>query len=234
MVTLWDGFVEAFLLLFNFDYELYQTLFLSIIVSGLATIVCCVLGIPLGALLALKKFRGIEFWKNITYTLMGLPSVVAGLFVYLLVSRSGPFGYLGILYTPTAMIIAQIVIGLPITMGISIAAVASVPPEFRENARSLGATESQTMWIIIKEARIQLIAAVITTFSTCISEVGAVSVTGGNIRYRTRTLTTATVLATNMGEFGYAMALGLILLIIAFLVNVPLIKIQKKKGFLIK
>jgi tungstate transport system permease protein len=229
-----DGFFNAFQRLFSGDFELYQIVFLSLFVSGIATIICTLIGIPLGAIIGLKNRRGIDVIKNIVYTFMGLPSVVAGLFVYLVFSRSGPLGTYGLLYTPSAMIIVQVIIGLPILAGISITSVASIPPEIRENAKSLGATNAQATWKIISQARSQLIIAIVTTFSTCVSEVGGVMMVGGNIRYETRVLTTSTMLATAMGDFGFAMALGLILLIISFAINIPLVRIQRKKGIWIK
>jgi tungstate transport system permease protein len=188
------------------------------------------LGVPLGASIALKHFRGKELVKTLTYTLMGLPPVVAGLIVYLILSRSGPLGLLGLLYTPSAMIIAQFLLALPIIVGVTISAVSSVPGEVRDTALSLGATNWQSTLTILKEARIGLITAVITGFGACISEVGAVMIVGGNIRFETRVLTTAIVLETDIGDFGFAVALGIILLILAFVVNIPLVRLQRKRG----
>lgn len=227
---LWNGFLEALELLITFDQELYDIIFLSLFVSGYATIIASVLGIPLGALVAIKKFHGKQVVKNITFTLMGLPSVVAGLIVLLLLSRSGPLGVLGLLYTIPAMIIVQVVLGVPIVMAISISTVSSISKDVRETAMSLGANNIQTTWKIIQESKIGLITAIITTFTTCISEVGAVMMVGGNIQYQTRVLTTATVLNTSMGNYGYAIALGLVLLIMTFIITIIMLRFQNKHG----
>jgi tungstate transport system permease protein len=229
MFDFFGALAQAFSLLFSFDPELYQIMLLSIYVSGMATILASLSGIPLGAIVALKRFRGKTLTKSITYMLMGLPSVVVGLFVYLMISHSGPFGALNLLYTPTAIIIAQFILAFPVVMGIAISAVASVPPEISDVALSLGATDWQVTVVVIKEARIGLATAIITGFSTCISEVAAAMMVGGNIEYSTRVLTTATMLETEMGDFSLAMALGIILLILVFIVNIPLIWVQRAR-----
>nr|MDO8100545.1 ABC transporter permease [Candidatus Njordarchaeota archaeon] len=229
-----EGLLNALGLLFSFNTKIYGIMFLSLFVSGLATLIASAVAIPIGASIALKHFRGKEFIKTITYTLMGLPPVVAGLVVYLTLSRSGPLGVLGILYTPSAMIIAQILLALPIIVGVTISAVSSVPREVRDTALSLGATNWQSTLTILKEARIGLITAIITGFGACISEVGAVMLVGGNIDGYTRVLTTAIILETNIGDFGFAMALGIILLLLAFIVNVPLVRLQRRRGIIEK
>ncbi len=231
MTSVWDGFLEALSLLFSLDPEIYQILFLSLYVSGMATFLAAAIGIPLGASIAMKKFRGKELFRNVTYTMMGLPSVVAGLIIYLLLSRSGFLGGLHWLYTPMAIIAAQFILALPIVAGISISAVAGVPQEIRDSALSMGADNWQCTMITLKEAKTGLATAIITGFSTCVSEVGAAMMVGGNIRFDTRVLSTATVLATNMGQWGQAIALGLILLIVVFLVNIPLIRLQRKHNY---
>jgi tungstate transport system permease protein len=162
------------------------------------------------------------------YTGMGLPPVVAGLFVYLMLSRSGPFGALGWLYTPNAMIVAQTIIALPLVAGLTMTAVRSVDPGLRLQVRSLGATPLQEAWAVLVEARIGFIAAIVAAFGSIISEVGAVMLVGGNIEGKTRVLTTAIVLNTRQGEFALAIALGIILLGIAFLANVALLRLQGK------
>jgi len=229
-----DGFLNAVGLLISLNAETYGIMFLSLFVSGIATLIASGLGIPLGASIALKHFRGKELIKTLTYTLMGLPPVVAGLVVYLVLSRSGPLGLLGLLYTPGAMIIAQFLLALPIIVGVTISAVSSVPREVRDTALSLGATNWQSTVTILKEARIGLITAIVTGFGACISEVGAVMIVGGNIRFETRVLTTAIILETNIGDFGFAMALGIILLLLAFVVNVPLVRLQRRRGIIEK
>jgi tungstate transport system permease protein len=160
---------------------------------------------------------------------VGLPPVVAGLAIFLIISRSGPLGVLGLLYTPTAMILAQITLATPVIMGVSMSAISSVPTEVRDTAISLGATEWQATVTILREAKIGLITAVIAGFGSCISEVGAVMIVGGNIKYETRVLTTSIMTSTGMGDFGFALALGIILLVLAFMVNVPLVRLQRKQ-----
>src|SRR4030042_1396166 len=181
MSSILDGFLEALYLLFTFDPEIYQIMFMSLYVSGMATLLATVIGVPLGAVIAIKKCRGKEILRNVTYTIMGLPSVVAGLIIFLLLSRSGPFGMLGLLYTPFAIILAQFVLALPVVAGISISAVASVPNEIRDAAISLGADNWQCISKILGEAKMGLITGIITGFSTCLSEVGAAMMVGGNI-----------------------------------------------------
>ena len=229
MAGILDGLLQGLGLLVSFNSEIYGIMFLSLYVSGTATMIASAMGVPLGSLISLKRFRGKEFVKTITYTLMGLPPVVAGLFIFLLLVRVGPLGVLGLLYTPTAMIIAQITIATPVITGVTISAVSTVPKEVRETAMSLGATDWQSTFTILNEARIGIITAIITGFGSCISEVGAVMIVGGNIRYETRVLTTSIMLSTGMGDYGYAMALGIILLALAFLVNVPLVRLQRKR-----
>jgi tungstate transport system permease protein len=228
MAGILDGFLQAVGLLFSFNSEIYGIMLLSLFVSGMATIIASLIGIPLGALISMKRFPGKELVKTMTYTLMGLPPVVAGLVIFLILARSGPLGVLGLLYTPGAMIIAQITLATPIIVGISISAVSSVQKEVRDTALSLGATEWQSTFAILREARIGLITAIITGFGSCISEVGAVMIVGGNIKYETRVLTTSIMTETGMGDFGFALALGIILLILAFLVNVPLVRLQRR------
>jgi tungstate transport system permease protein len=230
MAGILDGFVAALMLLFSLNGEIYQIMFLSLFVSGSATLIASSIGIPLGSLIALKRFRGKEFVKTLTYTFVGLPPVVAGLVIFLLLVRVGPLGVLGLLYTPGAMILAQITLALPIIVGVTISAVSSVPREVRDTAISLGATEWQSTVTMLKEAKIGLITAVITGFGSCISEVGAVWIVGGNIRFETRVLTTSIMTSTGMGDFGFSLALGIVLLTLAFLVNVPLVRLQRKRS----
>jgi tungstate transport system permease protein len=228
MAGILDGFISALELLFTFNGEIYQIMFLSLFISVSATLIASGLGIPLGSLIGLRRFRGKEFVKTLTYTLMGLPPVVAGLVIFLILMNEGPLGALGLLYTPTAVIIAETVLALPVITGLTISAVSSVPKEVRETAISLGATEWQSTVTILNEAKIGLITAIVAAFGSCISEVGAVMIVGGDIRYQTRVLTTAIMVSTSVGDYGFALALGMILLILAFLVNVPLVKLQRR------
>ncbi len=221
-----DGLARAFWLLLSFDPEIYSVMLLTLRVSGGAVVVGAVLGIPFGAAVALNDFLGKRFLVSIINTLMGLPPVVVGLLVYLLLSTSGPLGPLQLLYTPMAMILAQTIMTLPIVSGITISSITAVDRAIRDKALSLGATQSQLIIAILKEARLGLLTALIVAFGSAISEVGAVMIVGGNIRWSTRVLTTAIVLETEMGEFGVAMAIGIILLIISFVINAVLTHMQ--------
>jgi len=199
---------------------------LTLRVTGTALVVATLIGVPLGALIGLSRFPGKRIVTAVLYTGMGLPPVVVGLVVYLMLSRSGPLGSLGWLFTPSAMIAAQIVIALPLTMGLTMTSVESVNPDLRQQVIALGATSTQTALAILTEARIGVTAAIVAAFGGIISEVGAVMLVGGNIAGQTRVLTTAIVLDTRTGDFSLALALGAILLTIAFVVNVALMKMQ--------
>ena len=221
-----EGLVKAFWLLLSLNPEVYGIISLSLEVSGVAVALGAVCGIPVGTSVALRSFPGKRSFISIVNTLMGLPPVVVGLFVYLLLSASGPLGPLQLLYTPNAMIIAQLIIALPITIGVTISAVGSVDNAVREKAISLGATKTQLALTILREAKVGLVTAVILSFGAAISEVGAVMIVGGNIRWFTRVLTTAIVYETDLGDFSFAIALGIILLLLAFVVNWVLTRMQ--------
>lgn len=196
--------------------------------TGLALLIGTLAGVPLGALLGLTRFRGRSAVTAVLYTGMGLPPVVVGLFVYLLLSRSGPAGSLGWLFTPSAMVVAQTIIAFPLVTGLTMSAVASVDPALRQQVYALGATRWQISWAILREARVGVTAAIVAAFGGIISEVGAVMLVGGNIDGQTRVLTTAIVLYTRQGDFGLAMALGIILIGLAFVANVLLLRLQGK------
>jgi len=220
------GFVEALRLIGAGDAELGEIVLLSLRVSGLALLISTLIGAPIGVALGLTRTRAHGLITAILYTGMGLPPVVVGLFVYLMLSRSGPLGVLGWLFTPSAMIAAQTVIALPLVMGLTMTAVRGVDPSLRLQVRSLGATAVQEAWAVLVEARIGVVAAIVAAFGGIISEVGAVMLVGGNIAGKTRVLTTAIVLNTRQGEFTLAIALGIILLALAFLANVALLRLQ--------
>jgi tungstate transport system permease protein len=226
MKDLLQGLVQAFGLILSLDPALYEVIWLSLYVSGVALGYSTLIGIPLGAFLALKRFYGRRLIMALLYTGMGFPPVVIGLFVYLMLSRSGPIGTLGWLFTPRAIIVAQTIISFPLVAGFTMAAVLGVDPNLRRQLISLGATGLQATLAILAEARIGVIVSVIAGFGSVISEVGAVILVGGNIEGKTRTLTTAIVLETRKGNFDLAMALGIILLIISFLVNLAMIRSQ--------
>lgn len=201
---------------------------LSFRVTGLAVAFAALLAIPLGSLLGLWDFRGKRVLVTLINTLMGLPPVVVGLMLYLVLSRSGVLGPLDLLYTPTAMIIAQFIMAIPIILGLSYSAISAVPQRLVERTISLGATQRQLIMAIIGEARVGILASIVAAFGGAISEVGAIMLVGGNIRYFTRALTTAIVLYTDMGEFGMAITLGLILLVTSFVINLFLTYLQTK------
>lgn len=214
--------------------EIVSITLLSLTVSLSAVSIGALIGVPLGAFLGLRKFRGkhaiLRFTeavlKGFVNTLMGLPPVIAGLLIYLLFNRSGPFGFLGLLYTPTAMMITQLILVMPVIVGVTMSAVVSIEKPIRERALSLGATDRQAAWIILREARTGILTAIIVALGAAISEVGGIMIAGGNIRWATRTLTTAIITEVELGNFTMATVLGVILLIIAFIINLALTIIQ--------
>ncbi len=228
MGLLGEGLLEALRLLFTGDPEVWRITVLSLQVSGSATLLSLLVGIPLGTLLALARFPGRALAVSVVNTGMGLPPVVVGLFVTIVLWRNGALGFLEILYTPVAMVLAQFVIAAPIVTGLTLAAVQQVPEQFRLQMLGLGASRAQMVWMLLKEARLPLLAAVMAGFGGVISEVGASMMVGGNIKGSTRVLTTATVLETSKGNFDVAIALSAILLLITFLVNWALTWIQQR------
>ncbi len=224
-----NGVVEAIRLLLSGDPELWQVIWLSLRVSLTATFLSLFIGIPLGAMLALRRFRGRGVAVSLVNTGMGLPPVVVGLFVTILLWRNGPLGEMRMLYTPGAMIVAQCVIAVPIVTGLTLAALQSLNPKLRLQLQALGATRLQTVWLLVQEARLPLLAAVMAGFGAVISEIGASMMVGGNIQGQTRVLTTATVMETSKGNFSLAMALSLILLALMVLVNSILTWVQQRQ-----
>ena len=225
------GLIQAFQLIVTRDPAVIEIVLLSLRVSGIALLFSTLIGIPLGATLGLSRFVGRRLVVALLYTGMGFPPVVVGLFVYLMLSRSGPLGSLGwpsipSLFTPAAMIVAQSIISFPLVAGFTMAAVMGVDPQLRQQVRALGATRWQTTWAVLTEARVGVIVSIIAGFGSIISEVGAVMLVGGNIEGRTRVLTTAIVLETRKGNFDLAMALGVILLALSFLTNVAMLYLQ--------
>src|SRR5512136_2196574 len=229
MALIFEGILKAFYLIFTLDPEVLGITLLSLQVSGTATLISLFIGISIGTLVALTQFPGRRLVISLINTGMGLPPVVVGLFVTIFIWRNGPFGFLEILYTPYAMIIAQAIIATPIVMGISLAAIQNLPPNLRLQILSLGASRLQMVWILIKEARLPLLAAVMAGFGGVISEIGASIMVGGNIKGYSRVLTTATVMETSRGNFDIAIALGIILLLLAYLINLILTQIQQRE-----
>ncbi len=221
-----SGLVQAVQLILSGDPALYEIIWLSLRVSGSALLISTLIGVPVGAALGLSRVRARGFITALLYTGMGLPPVVVGLFVYLMLSRSGPFGVLGWLFSPTAMVVAEVIIAFPLVAGLTMTAVQGVDPALRVQVRSLGATRVQEIWAVVREARIGVVAAIVAAFGGVISEVGAVMLVGGNIDGKTRVLTTAIVLNTRTGDFALALALGVILLGLAFLANVAMLRLQ--------
>jgi tungstate transport system permease protein len=224
-----EGIKQAFILLFTLDPEVLGITWLSLKISGSATFLSMFIGVSVGTAVALNQFPGRRFVVSLINTGMGLPPVVVGLFVTIFLWRNGPFGFLEMLYTPTAIVIAQTVIATPIVMGISLAAIQNLPANLRLQILALGATRLQMVWILVKEARLPLLAAVMAGFGGVISEVGASIMVGGNIKGYSRVLTTATVMETGKGNFDIAMALGIILLLLSFAVNAILTQIQQRE-----
>ena len=229
MELFFDGIRTALSLIFSLDREVLAVTLLSLKISCSATFASLCMGIPIGVFLALSHFPGRRFVVSLVNTGMGLPPVVVGLFVTLFLWRNGPLGFLEILYTPSAMILAQTVIAAPIVTGITIASIQSLPANLKLQVRALGATRLQTVWILVRESRLPLLAAVMAGFGGVISEVGASIMVGGNIKGQTRVLTTATVMETGKGNFDVAIALSLILLSLAFGVNYLLTVIQQRE-----
>lgn len=228
--ALLEVFLRAFQLIFSLDPEIINITLLSLRVSGTAVLIGSSIGVPTGMVLGLRfgrkrsliRFVNILTLLTIINTLMGLPPVIVGLVVYLLLTASGPLGPLGLLYTPSAMIITQLIMVIPIITGVTMSAVGSVEKAIREKALSLGATDRQAAWMVLREARRGVLTAIIVAFGAAISEVGGILITGGNIRHVTRTLTTAIVVEVNLGDFTKAISLGVILFSMAFIVNLIL------------
>ncbi|HOD16623.1 MAG TPA: ABC transporter permease [Spirochaetota bacterium] len=225
-----DGIIEAFRLIVTGDPEVRDITLLSLRISGSATLISTCIGVSAGTAVALTRFPGRRFLISVINTGMGLPPVVVGLFVTIFIWRSGPLGSLGLLYTPAAMVVAQTVIAAPIITGVTLAAMQRLPGKLRLQILALGATRRQMVWLLMKEARLPLLTAVMAGFGGVISEIGASIMVGGNIRGYTRVLTTATVMETGRGNFAVAIALGVILLILAFTVNYILTAIQQGRG----
>jgi tungstate transport system permease protein len=229
--VLGEGVRHAVALLLGGDAEILAVLWLSLRVSGTATLIALLLGIPAGAALALARFPGRTLLVSAVNTGMGLPPVVVGLFVTILLWRSGPLGDWEVLYTPAAIVLAQAVIASPIVTGITLAAVQNVPEKFRLQLIALGASRVQMLWVVLREARLPMLAAVMAGFGGVISEIGASMMVGGNIKGQTRTLTTAMVLETGKGNFDVAIALAILLMILVFGINWALTTIQQRRAF---
>lgn len=230
MELIWEGLVQAVKLLLAGDPEMIQVALLTLRVSGTATLVSVILGVPLGVFMALQRFRFRHLAVGVINTGMGMPPTVVGLFVSILMWRHGPLGFFGLMYTPTAMIIAQSLIALPLVTGFTMAGVQQLNPKLTLQILAIGASRWQLWWLLIREARLSLLAAVIAGFGGVVSEVGASMMVGGNIRGHTRVLTTAVVMEVSRGHFAMAIALSIILLALAFAITMSLTKIQQRGG----
>jgi len=228
MHIVWDGLVEALRLLLGGDAEIYQITLRSLWVSGLALLIAVLVGVPLGGLVALREFRGRRLTVAAINTGMAAPPVVVGLLVALFLTRNGPLGELRLLYTTWAMVIAQLVIALPIVIGLSLAALQQLEPGLRQQIAALGAGRLQGFLLQLREIRVALLATVMAAFGAVISEVGAVMMVGGNIRGQTQVLTGAIVQETRIGRFATAIALAIVLMLLAFGANLTLTLIQQQ------
>ncbi|MCI0396742.1 MAG: ABC transporter permease [Chloroflexi bacterium] len=223
--ALWEGWR----LLLTLDPALMAILVMTLQVTGLALLLAMLIGLPVGLVLGLReRVPAAGLLLPLIYTGMGLPPVVVGLFVYLLLSNQGALGDLRWLFRPAAMVLAQTIIALPLVIGLTFTAVRAVDPALRLQVRALGATRWQLSWAVLSEARLGVLASVVAAFGSIISEVGAVMLVGGNIEGQTRVLTTAIVLETRKGNFALALALGSILLALAFAANLSLYHLQRR------
>ncbi len=224
-----EGIAEAARLIAHGDRELVEVVLRSLAISGSATAISLALGVAVGSSLALTRFPGRRLLVTLVNTGMGLPPVVAGLVVAAFLWRSGPLGALGLIYTPAAMVIAQVVIAFPIVTGFTVAALGALPPRLKMQLYGLGASRLQMLWLLLREARLPLLAAVMAGFGAVISEIGASQMVGANIPGETRVMTTWIVYLVGRGEFGPAFAVGFILLLLIFAVNLILTSIQQRE-----
>ena len=223
-----EGITQTFWLLVKGDRGVFQIALLTLKVSGLATLISLAIGVPLGTALALGRFRGRDAVASIVNTGMGLPPVVVGLWVSIVLWRYGPLGSLRLMYTPTAMVIAQTLIALPIITGLTMSGIGQLDPGIRVQILSLGATRWQLIWLLVREARLAILAAVMAGFGRVIAEVGASMMVGGNVVGQTRVLTTATSMEVGRGNFGTAIALSLILMGLTLAITSWLTHLQQK------
>ncbi|MFZ5817201.1 MAG: ABC transporter permease [Bacillota bacterium] len=228
MDTIGQGILTLYEMLRTGDSELWRITLMTLRVSGMATLLSVLLGVPVGVLLALARFRGRGLLVSIINTGMGLPPVVAGLVIAILLWRYGPLGFLGLMYTPTAMVIAQCAIATPLVTGFTMAGIQQLNPKLQYQILALGASRWQLFWLLIREARLSILAAVMAGFGGVISEVGASMMVGGNIVGQTRVLTTATVMEVGKGNYDVAIALSIMLMLLVWLVTYALTWLQQR------
>jgi tungstate transport system permease protein len=228
MEFLTDSFMSAFVLLWGLDQELLQIIYVSVKVSSISTLIASLVGVPAGFFIAFGEFRGKRLLVTVLNTLLALPTVVVGLFVYAFISRRGIFGPLDLLYTQKAIIIGQVILIIPIVTTFTISAISRIDERYRKTAMTLGANPLQTGWVIIREARFGIVAAVVAAYGRVIAEVGISMMLGGNAKGFTRTMTTAMALEYDKGEFVLGVALGIVLLAVSFGVNLCFNFVQGK------
>ncbi len=228
MTEIWDGLTKAIELIISFDPEIMEIAGRTLRISGTSCLLASLFSLPLGSLIHFHQFRGKRVLINIIQTLFSVPTVIIGLFVFVLFSRAGPLGELGILFTPTVMVLGQMILVTPLLLGLTISALSGVSREIVDTATSLGASGFQTVLLVLREARYAVLAAVIMGFGRAISEVGCAMMIGGNIKGFTRIMTTAISLETTKGELELALALGIILLFLALIINIALNRLQQR------
>lgn len=228
MTEIWDGLTKAIELIISLDPYVMEIAGRSLGISGTACLLASLICLPLGSLIHFRQFRGKRALINIIQTLFSVPTVLIGLFVFVLFSRAGPLGELGIIFTPTAMVIGQMILITPLLLGLTISALSGVSKEIVDTATSLGASGLQTVLLVLREARYAVLVAVIMGFGRAISEVGCALMVGGNFKDVTRVLTTAIYLETGQGELELAIALGIILLFLALIINIVLNRLQQR------
>ncbi|MBI2940573.1 MAG: ABC transporter permease [Chloroflexi bacterium] len=228
MDLIWRGLLKAVELVVSGDPEVWRITFLTLRVSGTATLISVLLGVPAGVLLALGRFPGRRLLVSLVNTGMGLPPVVVGLWVSILLWRYGPLGFLGLMYTPTAMVVAQCAIAMPLVTGFTLAGIQQLNPKLRLQILALGASHGQLYWLLIREARLSILAAIMAGFGGVVSEVGASMMVGGTVRGQTRVLTTATVMEVSRGNLDVALALSVLLLALAWGVTYALTSLQQR------
>ncbi len=228
MTEIWDGVTKAIELIISLDPEVMEIAGRSLRISGTSCLLASLLCLPLGSLIHFHYFRGKRVLINIIQTLFSVPTVLVGLLVLVLFSRAGPLGFFGILFEPPAMVIGQMILITPLLLGLTISALSGVGKDIVDTATSLGASGFQTVWFVLKEARYAVLAAVIMGFARAISEVGCALMVGGNIKGATRLITTAISLEASKGELELAIALGIILLFLALIINIALNRLQQR------
>jgi tungstate transport system permease protein len=226
---IWNGLLKAIHLIITFDPEVMSIAGLSLRIGLTSILIASIICLPLASLIHFHNFRGKRFLISIIQTFYSIPTVTVGLFVFILFSHSGPLGGLNLIFTPTVMVIGQVILVIPILLGLTISALCGVDRTITDTARSLGASGWQTVVVIMREARFAVMAAVILAFGRAISEVGLALMVGGNIKGFTRVLTTAISLETSKGDWELSMALGIILIFIALVVNIVMNRIQQRR-----